>query len=76
MMDWLKYALTSAPIMLFPDGDAFILDNDANGFGIGAVLLQIQGEEEKVITCCTCSLTKLECNYCVTCKELLAVIEA
>ena len=72
-MDRLKYALTSAPILSFPDGEAFILDTDASGFGIGAVLSQIQGQEEKVITCCSCSLTKPECNYCMTRKELLAV---
>ena len=77
MIDQLKYALTSAPIMSFPVGEAFILDTDASGFRIGAVLSQIQGEEEKVITCCcSCSLTKPECNCCVTRKELLAVTEA
>ncbi len=73
-MDQLKDALTSAPILSFPG--AFILDTDASSFGIGAVLLQIQDQEEKVITYYSRSLTKPERNYCVIRKELLAVVEA
>ena len=75
-MDRLKYALTSAPILSFPDGEAFIFHTDASGSRIGAVLSQIQDQEEKVITCCSRSLTKSERNYCMTRKEPLAVVEA
>ena len=45
----LKEALTSPPILAYPaDEGSFILDADASG-GIGAVLSQIQGNQERVI---------------------------
>ena len=73
----LKCLLTTAPILAFPRLDGlFILDTDASNTGLGAVLSQIQGDEEKVIAFHSKSLNKSERNYCVTCKELLAVIVA
>ena len=44
----LKHRLTATPILAFPDYILpFILDNNASGTGIGAVLSQVQdGEEE------------------------------
>ena len=73
----LKSLLTTAPILAFPTLDGlFILDTDASNTGLGAVLSQIQGEEEKVIAFHSKSLNKSERNYCVTRKELLAVIVA
>lgn len=48
--DKLKLALTSAPILTFPDfNEPFILDTDASDSAIGAVLSQNQGGAEKVI---------------------------
>ena len=66
-----------APILTYPDpkGD-FILDTDASGTGIGAVLSQLQEGTEKVIGYHSRILTKAERNYCVTRQELLAVKEA
>ena len=75
----LKSALTSAPILAYPtsdDGDSFILDTDASSFGIGAVLSQAQSGTEKVIGYFSRTLTKAERRYCVTRKELLAVVAA
>ena len=71
----LKRALTSPPILAYPDdsGD-FILDTDASGFGIGAVLSQIQSGSERVIGYYSRVLTKPEQQYCVTRRELLAVV--
>ncbi|CAC5378745.1 unnamed protein product [Mytilus coruscus] len=51
----------------------FILDVDASGRRIGAVLSQIQNQQEKIIAYGSRILNKAERNYCVTDKELLAL---
>ena len=53
-----------------------LVDCDASDNGIGGVLSQAQGEEEKIIGFFSRSLSKPEKNYCVTRKELLALIDA
>ena len=71
----LKTKLTSTPILAFPDfSGEFILDTDASGTGIGAVLSQVQDGMEKVISYAGRTLSKAERNYCVTRRELLAVV--
>ncbi|CAG8821922.1 6784_t:CDS:1, partial [Racocetra fulgida] len=41
VFDWLKYRLTSAPILQYPDYDQpFLLFTDATYLGLGAVLSQ------------------------------------
>jgi RNase H-like domain found in reverse transcriptase/Reverse transcriptase (RNA-dependent DNA polymerase)/Zinc knuckle len=73
--DCLKSAMTSTPILAMPtDHDDFILDTDASDFAIGAVLSQKQNGEERVIAYASRSLDKREKNYCVTRRELLAVV--
>lgn len=73
----LKERLISAPILSYPLPECdFILDTDASGYALGAVLSQIQDGREKVIAYASRSLTKPEKNYCVTRRELLAVIFA
>eukprot|EP00731_Ephydatia_muelleri_P025190 Em0017g273a len=53
----------------------FILDMDASDTGIGAVLSQISDEgSERVIAYASRSLSRPEQRYCVTHKELLAVV--
>jgi len=75
--DTLKQKLVQAPILAFPrDEGEFVLDTDASGTALGAVLNQIQGGEEKTILYFSRSLSRAERNYCVTRRELLAVIEA
>lgn len=71
----LKSILTGPEIMAYPlsEGGEFILDCDASGVAIGAVLSQKQGNEERVIAYASRSLNKAEKNYCVTDKELLAL---
>ena len=67
--------LTSPPILAFPRLDlSFILDTDASGDGIGAVLSQIQDNLERVIGYFSRTLSKAEKKYCVTSRELLAVV--
>ena len=71
----LKDRLIKAPILGYPRTDChFILDTDASSFGIGAVLSQIQDDQERVIAYFSKSLSKAERNYCVTRRELLAVV--
>ena len=72
----LKECLTSAPILALPDWSMpFIVDTDASDFGIDTVLSQCQEDgKEHVISYASRLLTKPECNYCVTQKELLAVV--
>ena len=71
----LKQQLTSAPILVFPDcSKLFILDTDASQDGIGAVLSQIHDGAERVVAYASRSMTKAERKYCVTRKELLAVV--
>ena len=73
----LKQVLAQTPVLASPTSEgAFILDTDASNTGIGAVLSQKQGEEEKVIAYFSRSLTKSEQQYCVTRKELLALVTA
>ncbi|UYV70790.1 K02A2.6-like [Cordylochernes scorpioides] len=49
-MDKLKQALSSPPMLAYPDpGEPFILDTDASNTGIGAVLSQTQDGVERVI---------------------------
>ena len=73
----LKSKLTSAPILGYPVSQTpYVLDTDASGVGIGAVLSQIQDGVERVISYYSRALTKEERRYCVTRRELLAVVEA
>ena len=73
--DQLKSALTSPPILAMPmDSGEFILDTDAANGTIGAVLSQIQESQERVIAYASRRLDRREMNYCVTRKELLAVV--
>ncbi|GBM33653.1 Retrovirus-related Pol polyprotein from transposon 17.6 [Araneus ventricosus] len=73
-----KYqALITSPVLTYPRTDKeFILDTDASNEGIGAVLSQKIGNEECVIAYFSKSLGKPERNYCVTRKELLAIVKS
>ncbi|GBM32961.1 Retrovirus-related Pol polyprotein from transposon 297 [Araneus ventricosus] len=73
----LKLALASATILTYPRIDKdFNLDTDASNEGIGAVLSQNIGNEERVIAYFSKSLGKPERNYCVTRKELLDIVKS
>lgn len=72
----LKVRLTSAPILAFPrDEGQYILDTDVSDVGIGAVLSQVQDAEEKVIAYASSVLNKHERRYCVTRKEMYALVK-
>ncbi|XP_061115069.1 uncharacterized protein LOC133139508 [Conger conger] len=73
----LKKALLEAPVLTPPDPTLpFILDTDASNVGVGAVLSQVTSEGEKVVAYYSGSLNKHERRYCVTRRELLAVVMA
>ena len=73
----LKWRLIEAPILSYPRADApFTLDTDASNNAIGAVLSQCQEGRERVIAYYSRTLSSPEKQYCVTRKELLAVIQA
>ena len=77
----LKDILTSEQVMAYPnDTGVFILDTDASNTGIGAVLSQMQWneerqkEEERPVAYASKSLTRTQRRYCVTRRELLAIV--
>ncbi|GFQ99419.1 retrovirus-related Pol polyprotein from transposon 17.6 [Trichonephila clavata] len=73
----LKDALTSAPILAYPEtGKQFILDTDASCESIGAVLSQEIDGQERVLAYFSKCLSRPERNYCATGKELLAIVKA
>ena len=75
----LKQALVSAPVLAMPDyNKEFIIQTDASGVGIGAVLCQrhdMNGKlVEKPVAYISRGLKKHERNYSATHLELLAVV--
>ena len=74
--DQLKKYLVSSPVLAYPDySKPFILDTDASDTGIGAVLSQTDDHgREHVIAYGSRLLSKPERQYCVTRRELLAVV--
>ena len=71
----LKEKLVQSPILAHPDfTKPFILDVDASDKCIGAVLSQETDDGECVIAYGSRTLTQSERRYCVTRKELLALV--
>ena len=67
--------LITAPILAHPDfSKPFILDTDASDQAIGAVLAQRFDNKERVVAYASRTLMKTEHKYCVTRKELLALV--
>ena len=70
--------MASAPVLAFPNFDGvapFILDVDASGTGLGAVLSQQQDNgQERVIAYASRLLSDAETRYAVTKRELLAAV--
>ncbi|KAK4314495.1 hypothetical protein Pmani_014200 [Petrolisthes manimaculis] len=76
-IDELKQVLVSSPVLTYPDqSQPFILDCDASCHGIGGDLSQEKGDQEYVVAYYSKKLSPPEGKYCVTCKELLAVVKS
>lgn len=76
-LDKLKEALVSAPVLRCPDFNLpFVLQTDASGYGIGAVLSQVGKDGEQVVCYLSRSLMPNERKFSTTERECLAVIWA
>ena len=73
--DHLKVACLQAPILAFPDfGKPFLLEMDASGKGLGAVLLQKQSDGRyHPIAYASCIMTETEQRYHSNKQEFLAL---
>eukprot|EP00731_Ephydatia_muelleri_P021935 Em0014g526a len=70
----LKKRLVSSPILTLPDFSLpFVLDTDASGDGLGAVLAQNVDGVERVVAYASRALSRTEKKYCATRQEMLAL---
>ena len=71
----LKRKLVESPVLIHPDfSKGFILDVDASDLCIGSVLSQMTDDGECVVAYASRTLSKSERRYCVTRKEMLALV--
>ena len=75
--DALKQAIQSAPVLALPnDNLPFVVQTDASGFAVGAVLQQDQGDGLRPIAFLSKKLLDAETRYPTHEKELLAIVHA
>ena len=71
----LKTLLIEAPVLTYPDPSRqYILDTDASNEAAGAVLSQMVEGVECVVAYYSKTFSPPQRNYCVTRRELLAVV--
>jgi hypothetical protein len=71
----LETALCTAPVLAYPQSrERFVVDSDASKVGIVGVLSQVQDRQERVIAYYSKTLNKAERNYCVSRRELHAIV--
>ena len=75
--EWLKALLVEAPVLTYPDPSRqYFLDTDASNEAAGAVLLQMMEGEECILANYRKTFSPQQWNYCMTWRELLAVVMA
>lgn len=75
--DALKGRISSEPVCVFPNFSIpFVLRTDASDEGLGAVLLQDQGEGLQIVSCASKKLLPAERNYSTIERECLAIVWA
>ena len=75
--DNLKNAACNKPSIKIPDPEKpFIVENDASGVAVGAVLKQVGEDGEVPVSFYSVGLTKSERNYSTYERELYAVVKA
>jgi hypothetical protein len=73
--EYLKTKLTSAPILAMSRDDGeYVLDVDASDCAMGAVLQQYQDGNLRVIAYASRTFNECERRYCITRKELAAMV--
>lgn len=71
----LKYKITTAPILQYPDfSKPFLLTTDASNYAVSAILSQGKINKDLPIAYASRTLNKSEGNYSTTEKECLAII--
>lgn len=76
-LEQIKSRLTAAPVLSNPDfTKPFIMQTDASDVGLGAVLVQGENDDEKVVAYWSRKLTAAERKYQTTERECLAVVQA
>lgn len=76
-MATIKKILISAPVLANPDySKKFIIQTDASDIGMGGLLVQGEGADERVIAYTSAKFTATQRNYQTTERECLAVITA
>ncbi|XP_070173431.1 uncharacterized protein [Littorina saxatilis] len=74
-LDTLKVKLSTEPVCKLPDFSVpFTLRTDASGVGLGAMLLQDQGNGMQMVACASKKLLPAERNYSTIERECLAVV--
>ena len=67
--------LLEAPVLGYPNNrDPYTLTSDALLTGIGAILTQIEGTEDRVIVYACQTLSKCMQNYSATKRKLFAIV--